>query len=271
MSRDALHARAPAAWVAARHFLYRHGLKSAASLTLPDFLGIGAQKAGTTWLHANLKAHPDVFLPLEAKEVHFFDKHFLDYGLEGYSSLFRAAAGKVSGELTPAYGILPARRIRFVRAVMPNVKLIFLMRNPIERAWSHALMNLVTEPGRAVNDVADAQFLAHFDSGASRVRGDYQTILDNWLAVFPRSQLFIGLFDDLTTRPRHLLTEIFSFLKISTTVDFSQFPCDDPIFKGPGSPLPQRFREILTRIYERPIRNLTALHNAPADRWLASR
>jgi hypothetical protein len=269
MSSDALHARAPAACVAVNHWLYARGFKSAARLPLPDFLGIGAQKAGTTWLHANLKAHPEIVLPPEAKEVHFFDKHLLDYGLEGYSTLFRAGPGKVKGELTPAYGIIPPRRIRFVRAVLPNVKLIFLMRNPIDRAWSHALMNLVTEPNRPLHEIPDEKFIAHFKSPASRSRGDYQAILDNWLACYPRKQLFIGLFDDLTMRPRHLLTEIFSFLGISTTVDFSRFPCDQPIFKGPDTPLPVHFSRLLRQIYETPIRRLAEHYSAPADRWLA--
>ena len=266
---DSLHATAPHAWVAFRHWRYRHGLKSTAKLVLPDFLGIGAQKAGTTWLHANLSAHPGIFMPPQAKEVHFFDRHILNYGLEGYSTLFRPGWGKVKGEITPAYSIISPRRIRFVRAVMPNVKLIFLMRNPIDRAWSHALMTLVTNPGRSLDQVTDAEFLTHFQSPASLSRGNYPAILDHWLAHFPRRQMFIGVFDDLRRRPRHLLTEIFAFLNVQVDVDFSKLPCDQPVFKGPDAPLPPPLRTILLEMYEKDIRQLSDRFAAPADRWLA--
>jgi hypothetical protein len=272
MASHELHTRDPAVWVALRHWMYARGLKSAASLRLPDFLGIGAQKAGTTWLHANLKMHPEIFLPAEAKEVHFFDKHHLDYALEGYSSLFRnagARGGKVAGEITPAYGIVPPRRIRFVRAVMPNVKLIFLMRNPIERAWSHALMNLVTDTGRKIEEIGDGEFLAHFDSRASRRRGDYEMILGNWLRYFPRRQVFVGLFDDLTGRPRELLGKMFSFLGVRADVDFSGYPIETNVFKGPNIAMPERLRKRLVEVYEQPIRRLGKLFDVPVDRWLA--
>ncbi|MGA2232006.1 MAG: sulfotransferase [Tepidisphaeraceae bacterium] len=270
MPTDALHARAPAAWVAVRHWLYRRGYLSASELPLPDFLGIGAQKAGTTWLHRNLLAHPAVFMPADLKEVHFFDKHFLQYGLDGYSTLFGPGQGKLKGEVTPAYSILSPRRIRFVRAVIPRVKLIFLMRNPIERAWSHAVMELSTEHSRPIPDIKDEEFIAHFYSRPNRARGDYARVLANWQAVFPRRQIFMAVYDDLTLRPCQLLTEIFAFLGISTTVDFSQFPYDRKFNSGPEIPVRPALRRVLEQIYEEPIVALARDLPIPAERWLSA-
>jgi hypothetical protein len=217
-----------------------------------------------------LQAHPGIFLPPEAKEVHFFDKHCLDYSLEGYSTLFRAGQGKIKGEITPAYSILSPRRIRFIRAVVPRVKLIFLMRNPIERAWSHALMDLATNRKRSAADVGEEEFLAHFYSAASRWRGDYGRILANWSAVFARAQLFTGLHDDLSMRPCQLLTEIFAFLGVSTTVDFAQFPYEQRIHPGPAAPIPAALRRVLMQLYEEPIGALANSFPIPVERWLST-
>jgi Sulfotransferase domain len=239
------------------------------NLILPDFLGIGAQKAGTTWLHENLKVHPQAFVPPRWKEVHFFDQPDFSGDWESYSRLFADARGKIKGELTPAYGILPPERIRLVRDRLPRLKLIFLMRNPIDRAWSQALMNLVTQPQRPYEDVAESEFLAHFHSERSRLRGDYETILDNWISEFGRGPIFVGLYEDLVGRPRWLLTEIFGHLGLSTDVDWPAFPMDRTFFKGPDAVLPSPMRRELLKIHREPIKRLGARFGAPAERWLA--
>lgn len=126
---------------------YALGIRSTNGLCLPDFLGIGAQKAGTTWLHENLCHHPDLYLP-EPKELHYFDWGF-HRSLRHYSDIFKRGCNRVKGEITPGYSIIPVERMRFIRTIMPDVRLIFLMRNPIDRAWSQALMNLVKLPNGA--------------------------------------------------------------------------------------------------------------------------
>ena len=76
--------------------LYRYGLLSPARVPFPDFLGIGAQKAGTTWLHENLRRHPELFLP-EEKELHYFDRQWVR-PLRHYSAAFREAGGWAADE-----------------------------------------------------------------------------------------------------------------------------------------------------------------------------
>ena len=113
---------------------------------LPDFLGIGAQKAGTTWLHENLRCHPELYLP-DAKELHYFDWDF-HQSLRSYAEHFRDGADRVKGEITPGYSILSSIRIALIKDLMPDLRLLFLVRNPISRAWSQALMNLVGRTNR---------------------------------------------------------------------------------------------------------------------------
>ena len=102
---------------------------------MPEFIVIGAQRCGTTSLYAYLSSHPQV-VPAIKKEVHFFDYNF-GKGLDWYRSHFpRWTPMGVTGEATPYYMFHPNAAKR-VYQVIPQTKLIMLLRNPIDRAYSH--------------------------------------------------------------------------------------------------------------------------------------
>lgn len=103
-----------------------------------DFIGIGAQKCATTWLYAQLARHPQVRFPA-GKEIHFWNAHH-DKGTDWWLSQFPDAAGVKQGEITPAYGFLDRATIAEIRLTVPDARLFYAMRNPIERAWSAAKM-----------------------------------------------------------------------------------------------------------------------------------
>lgn len=254
--------------------LYAYGLKPTAALSLPDFLGIGAQKAGTTWLHDNLRCHPELFLPAR-KELHYFDRKFAD-SLRSYAETFRPGRDKVKGEITPAYGILPRSRIRFIHSIMPNLRIIFIMRNPIERAWSHALMVLASRQNQRPQDVEPTRVMKHISSAASIQRGDYLTILDNWLEFFPRDRLMIEFYSELREQPRQLLKRVFSFLGVSTDVDWSSMPCDQVIRPRSGGlverdsrsvDIPPTIRDRLVSLYADQIEAIQSRFGGPTLNW----
>lgn len=253
---------------------YTRGLCATDHLCLPDFLGIGAQRAGTTWLYENLRCHPEVFLP-EHKELHYFDETF-HRSLRFYAKQFEPGHYQVKGEITPAYGILPIERIRFIHTIMPEVKPIFMMRNPIDRAWSQAVMDLVTRKKRKLADVTDAKFTAYLTSEPCIKRSDYLTILDNWISVFPREQLYIGFFEDIINRPRERLSDIFSHLGVSDEVDWTRFPVNRVIlpYAGPvdghqSSPAYMRpeIRRFLEQMYKPDIERLYERFGRPIAGW----
>src|SRR5258706_3186219 len=127
-----------------------------------DFLGIGAQKAGTTWLHEALSLHPALRFP-GGKEVHFWDWHRAR-GVDWYRGLFGAAApGVKNGEITPAYALLPVEAIREIREINPALRVIYTLRNPLERAWSAALM-VLQRGGMTLEEASDQWFIDHFRS-----------------------------------------------------------------------------------------------------------
>lgn len=249
---------------------YTSGLRSSRSLTLPKFLGIGAQKAGTTWMHQNLVFHPQVFLPkVEAPrttEVHYFDLDF-HHSLSSYARRFAAAGNRVPGDITPAYSIIDVRRVRFIRTVMPDVRLVLLLRNPVERAWSHAVMNLVSETRKPLDSVSDSDFITHFKSGRSRRRGNYLQIIDKWRDSFPEEQLFIGWFEDIVQAPEALLRGIFRHIRVQDDVDLKEFPMSKKFNFGGGHSLRTSLRPVLDEMYAAEIEALSARFPERAALW----
>jgi hypothetical protein len=261
---------------------YRVHPGAAARLGLPDFLGIGAQKAGTTWLAENLRRHPEVFLP-ERKELHWLD-HKWDRPLSDWAAHFAEAGRRVRGEITPAYGHLPAERIGFLRRVAPRLRLVLLLRDPVERAWSQAVMDLAERRGRPPEAVPESEYLAFLASEAATVRGDYPAILERWLAAFPAEQLFVGFFEAIREDPRGLLRDVFKHIGVSIDVCWEGFPFAQRISpavsqerKGHGlrvapagaesAPCPPGVRTWLARRYAGDVERLVERFGAPAARW----
>jgi hypothetical protein len=116
---------------------------------LPDFVGIGGHRCGSTWLWKNLQNHSGIWMPA-TKELHIFDRRLRSkppwfsnsplavryYYRRFY---FRSAAriGVVRGEITPAYMTFSASQVGFVKQVIPRARVLFMMRDPVERGWSH--------------------------------------------------------------------------------------------------------------------------------------
>lgn len=249
--------------------LYLYGIRSARNLTLPDFLCIGAQKAGTTWLFENMSHHPEIFLPENTKhyDLHYFDQQF-NRSLRYYAGYFEKGRGKVKGENTPAYGIMSVSRIKFLRKIVPDVRLVLMIRNPIDRAWSHARMAMYQKSNGAPENVTDEEFLNHFLRRRSRSRSDYLSIIDKWLSVFPKDQLFVGIFDDMVNRPEDLLRRVFRHIGVSTDVDFSSYPCFDRINKGVSVEMPPNIRVFLEKLYSDELEQLAERFGEPVKSWL---
>lgn len=167
------------------------------------FVGIGAQKAGTTWLYEMLSQHPDISFPL-GKEVHYWNRAFPAQSVEDYLAKFQHPTLS-EGEITPAYAFLPTATIEEIHKYQPDLKIIFIIRNPVDRAWSSAKMAL----GRAemeYHEASDAWFIDHFNSRGSLVRGDYEACLRKWRAVYDAEQLLVLKFDDLKHAPEEILS-----------------------------------------------------------------
>lgn len=213
--------------------LYEYRVLSTERLYLPDFLIIGVPKAGTTWLYENLSKHPDIFVS-QKKELNYFNQDFETKKLKCYSDYFKNGSKKVKGEASPGYAYLPDHRIRFIRAIMPDVRLIIMIRNPIELQWSMAFHELVRKPGLNIEVVPEAAFFDYFKNNYHHIKGGYKGIFDRWLGHFPSEQLYIGFFEDIAKQPKKLLSDVFVHIGVSRDIDWNMLPYSDIIIPPAG-------------------------------------
>ncbi len=250
--------------------------KAGASLqNFPDFLIVGPQRTGTTWLFHNLKSHPEIFLPKE-KELYYFStlgmpdhRRFRFVYLEDYlqamadtsrSSLKKSYDSlrkvgrfyrpRVRGEATASYAALPKDVIREIAMLNPGVKVIFMIRDPIERAWSHARKDL-TSGGRSANEI-DAGALSRllFNEG-QRDLALYRTLIENWHTFLQSGHLFVGAFDSISSAPERLLTAVHDFLGVAAGARYFGRHLRNRINPAPAADIPPAVGQLLNDILQK--------------------
>ena len=180
-------------------------------MTLPNFLVIGAQRAGTTLLHTLLEAHPEVYVPKRRKEVHYFDWYY-GRGPEWYESFFpsgdEATQYRAIGEVTPDYLFTPdvAQRIH---TALPQCRLIVSLRNPTTRAYSWYLY-----ARRSFNERRSFETYIEQEPDVLR-RGCYHSQLMAYLDYFPKTQLCILIYEEMIRQPERDLERIAGFLGLA--------------------------------------------------------
>ena len=201
---------------------------------LPDFIIGGAMKSGTTTLHHLLAAQPNIFIP--NPEIHFFcidDFHQVpdafsyrnkswscpdyqlhyDKYLQWYASFFRGATEEqLVGEDSTVY-LASHRAPQRIYDLLPNVKMIFILRDPVERAHSQ-YWHLVSTGGVYHNLERTLQFTP----GTILDRSIYLPQLNRFISVFPRDQIKILIFEELVSDPTAVISELCNFLSISPCV-----------------------------------------------------
>jgi Sulfotransferase domain len=235
-------------------YLLRRSLESYRVLTsslrlLPEFLIIGVQKGGTTSLYRYLEQHPRVASAF-AKEVHFFDNHTHDYkygkGLSWYRSHFAYNLSKfypsfiprsnlVTGEASPDY-IFDVHAPQRIAEALPQAKLIILLRNPVDRAYSHYMHNvraawdrkreplsfeeaIAAEPIRLQGEkdrlLQDTHYFSYNYMHYSYLqRGIYADQLQTWFRLYSPEQLLILGSENFFTNPQAYFKKVLEFLKL---------------------------------------------------------
>lgn len=187
-------------------------------MTLPDFLVIGAQRAGTTWLDNMLRTHPAIRMSRNRKEVHFFDQNY-DKGIDWYGSFFEAEGSDSVrvGETTPHYLYHPEVPSR-VAEVLPEAQLVAILRDPIGRAFSQYGHNVKSKGWTLSFEEAieeDPQLLE---------RGKYMDQLRRFLPYFGRDQLLVMIFEEVTREPESGARALGQFLGVNPDRFSSNLP-----------------------------------------------
>ena len=192
---------------------------------LPNFLIIGAQKSGTTSLYEYLNQHPDIFMS-EPKEPRFFadDKRYAK-GLEYYSKFFvECSDEKMIGEASTAYTsyLNSEKIIQRIHKFNPNLKLIYILRNPISRAYSAYWwsMRVQDEPLDFYEAILQEEKRNHtnksdrIDQWSYKRRGLYFHIIEQYLKYFPKENLKVILLEDLKLSAIKTCNDVFEFLNL---------------------------------------------------------
>lgn len=284
-------------------------------MSLPDFLIIGAQKSGTTWLDRNLRLHPQLWLPPE-KEMHFFDlplwlpfcllrfapmrgvRHWARYRMRRdasiarekpelvefyrryywsprttawYRKAFTPAEGQLSGETTPRYATLGKRRLRQLARLLPDVKIVYLLRDPIDRMWSDlALFSSAKFGGQGLGAESSPMLHAFLSDERNLAHSRYFSNLEAWRQVVPPARIHLAFYDDIPSNPERLLKDICRFLGVDSSSIRPERILRDRIHAHEYPPLSGAVATKLALRLLPDIRRLQAeLPNAHTTRWLA--
>ena len=198
---------------------------------LPNFIIVGAPKAGTTSLYHYLSEHPEVFMS-EPKEVNFFSReeieaqglYYADFkakDMQSYEQLFDGVKHeKAVGEGSVSYLFYPNTPQK-IKDVLPDVKIIILLRDPVERAFSHYLMDLrlglvdmsleSTVSGEVDNEKSRLFYQQYIELGL------YYEQVKRYLNIFGKEQVKIYLQEDLRAKGNNVITDLYTFLGVDET------------------------------------------------------
>jgi hypothetical protein len=273
------------------------GKKSPTRGVTPDFLCIGAHKAGTTWLYQQLDSHPDFWMP-PVKELHYFDqlsrvqraayprcrderdRRFLEQlkslsaepgiDLANYGRLFEPKGSLFSGDISPNYSTLSDEIIRQIVGYFPNLKVIFLARDPVERFWSHLSMEVhyrQIEP-------FDATDINEVNRNLSRrgmlLRSYPSAVVARWKRCLDSQQFRVYFFDDLQNNPVELRRSILRFLGADPDRPGTGLRADYNIWtRMEKLRLTDGVRAHLAKVFKKELKTCAAQLGGPARKWPA--
>ncbi|MEM7010898.1 MAG: sulfotransferase [Verrucomicrobiota bacterium] len=247
----------------------------------PDFLILGPQRTGSSWLFRHLAAHPEVFFPRE-KETYYFstlgqpdkDKYkypklsdylqdaMVDAPLYRLRKLIRSGfqyAPKVLGDATASYAILAKDVIREICLLNPDIKALIMLRDPIERVRSHTKKSLTAHTGRSTNEVEFEEYDKFLRASGQLQKASYRQMIENWSTYLSDGYLMITEFRSVVEAPQQLLEEVLKFLG----VEHEKFPqtreLEEKVYSTGKGRLPDRVEERIQELYKPAVEDLAAL------------
>jgi hypothetical protein len=263
----------------------------------PDFLCVGAQKGGTSWLYRQLERHPDFWMP-PVKELHYFDelsrvpavacarprgdrdRRFLEniknlsarshLDLEDYARLFEPKGSLLSGDITPAYSMLSDEVIERIVDRFPNLKVIFLARDPVERAWSQLSMgvHLRNISPFDVTDVDDV--IRNLLNPGVLLRSHPSKIVARWKRYVHPELFRVYFFDDLAKNPAEMRRSILLFLGADPGKPSGRLKANHNADLGRGKlRFTDKVRSRVAEFFEQELKACATELGGPAKQWPA--
>lgn len=194
-----------------------------------NFIGVGAQKSGTSWAYACLYEHPEICAPI--KEIHFFSRPRFEEGKEWYESHFKNCdSKKLKGEFSTSY-LYSKEAPERIKAMYPEVKLIAILRHPVKRAISH--YGNAIKSGEIDENITFDKFSASDSSVLEQ--GLYSQQLSRYYKLFPRDQVLVLIYEDIRKDSQAFMGQIYRFLGVSDTFVPSMLHSEINVARTPKS------------------------------------
>ncbi len=194
-----------------------------------NFIGLGAQKSGTSWVYACLYEHPEICAPI--KEIHFFSRPRFKEGREWYEAHFKnCKVGLKKGEFSTSYLFSKEAPPR-IKEMYPEVKLIAILRNPVDRAISQYKNSI--KSGEITETVSFEAFMAQEKSVVEQ--GRYSEQLQRYFTFFPKGQLLVLIYEDIQKDPKTFMKRIYQFLGVDDKFEASMLYSQVNIARVPKS------------------------------------
>jgi hypothetical protein len=274
----------------------------------PDFLGIGSTRCGTTSIYEYLRSHPDVWLP-PIKELHYWDiervrrvdgrSRRLRFGANHarrlgrpvarvaadldfmcrytfgrrndrwYRGLFCYGGKATMGEITASYCHLPIADISAIHQHFPNLRLILILRDPIERAWSSAAKVLGRQAGTSLTDVSETALWEFFDRPNLKAASDYLGMIRRWQSVFGPEQLFVGSIEEMAREPDVFFGNLGKHLGVDSAPLIETYRRIEPANTTVGfrSTVPPLWEQRLARQFHAMVDSLIGEIGLPVREW----
>lgn len=186
---------------------------------------------------------------------------------EWYKSLFEPSGTCLAGEITPAYSILRREDVLDVKRLFPDLKVIFLVRDPIERAWSHVRYDYKTGKVSDLRNLEEVQSVV--DSESQELRSDYLRSYRIWTDVFGEEQVHLDFYDRIQESPQKLLGDVGEFLGLSDPEGlYESRRSEQRVNASPKSDRPEEVQDYLIRKYLGDLREMADTFGGYAERWL---
>ena len=225
------------------------------SPSYPHFIIIGAPKCGTSWLAATLGQHPSVIVVPD--EIEYFSTHRrnpVDWYLDKFDEQIAAispvkAAPYVLGEKSAAYCIMSPRRIYHAHRLLPDVRLVLMLRDPVALLWSNmkqrfAKRHYAEREGGDVLSIPRERMFELLEQ--TRRFGELGAMIDNWTAVYPAEQLLLVSQEHTLADPRATFDAVLEHVGASTRYDPAAMPLlSKQTNRGPAVEMPDDVRDYL--------------------------
>lgn len=227
----------------------------------PDFIIIGAAKAGTTSLHHHLSRHPSIFMSTPKEPSFFaFDERYAR-GADWYLSLFENAGEKqLCGEASTNYTNWPlySHTVERMHELLPDAKFIYIMRHPVDRAYSHYLQLIDNVRAEDSSYKFTDTFEQHIEKDDSVLQSsNYMLQINKFLEYYPRENFLFLFFEDFIQNQELTLQQIFRFLNLDVHIDMGAHKKDNE------NRAKDKEAWLIRSQLTQPLRNL------PGARWVA--